>query len=327
MLSEKRILVLGGAGFIGSHVTHRLVELGAKVRVLSRPGRSVQNLTGVIDDIELVFGNFSDEGHLRTSLEGIDQVVHLISTTFPATTTSSGIYDIESNIIPTLRLLQECVNKGVQKLVYLSSGGTVYGEPKTDPITEDHALDPKSIYGQSKKVIESYIEFFVRTRSLNTTTLRVSNAFGPRHNPYGVQGLIGVAMACAIENRTVTILGDGSAERDYIYVDDVVAGVIAALSTETADTVNLSSGQGRSVSEVLDTVERVSGRPVLRRFDANRDSDVNKNVLCNQRARTLLNWSPQTEFEDGMRKTWQWIQSELGTLKPNDSSQSGNESK
>lgn len=325
MLGKERILVLGGAGFIGSHVTHRLVEQGAKVRVFSRPGHTIQNLSDVIDDVELVFGNFSDEGQLKSALRGVQRVVHLVSTTFPATTIDTGIFDIESNICPTLRLLQECVKEDVQKLVYLSSGGTVYGEPKTNPITEDHPLEPKSLYGQSKKLIESYIDFFVRTQSLNATVLRVSNAFGPRQNPYGAQGLIGVAMACAMENRPVNILGDGSAQRDYIFVTNIVDGIMAALFSESAATVNLSSGQGRSVTEILDTVEHVSGRTLQRHFDADRDSDVKQNILSNDKAFQTLGWKPQTDFEEGMKQTWQWIHNELGATRCKDTSQSRNE--
>ncbi|TGO03655.1 nucleoside-diphosphate sugar epimerase [Candidatus Thiomargarita nelsonii] len=314
-MKGKNILVLGGTGFIGSHLTQRLVQAGAKVKVFTRPGKSVKNIANVLEKIELIYGDFMDEVSLKKAVSDVDCVVHLISTTFPSTTLESGVYDVYSNLIPTIRLLEYCVKAGVEQIVYASSGGTIYGEPEQIPITEEHPLIPKSMYGQSKKVIESYFSFFSRTYRINVQTMRISNPYGPRQNPYGAQGIIAVALGCVLDGRKFKVFGKGDTVRDYIYIDDVIDAMLCAIETKESAIVNVSSGKGKSVNEILETLERISGRKIDKIFNEKRLGDVSVNILSNQSACQLYSWRPQIELEEGLVRTWDWLLQDGYTVK------------
>jgi len=297
-------LVLGGAGFIGSSVVRELVRRGVRPRVLTRPSRSIGALRSVLADIDLVQGDFMDDVVLQAALVGVDTVYHLITTTFPNMVVESSSYDLLSNLLPTIRMLEIARRAGVRRVVYASSGGTIYGEPQQVPIPEDHPLAPKSAYGQSKLAIENYLAFYGRTTPLEVSILRLSNPYGPAQNPFGVQGLIAIAMGCALDGRPIGVFGGGRTVRDYIYIDDVVAAMLLAADAPPA-LANVSSGQGHSVVEILDAVERVTGRRVVRTALPERHGDVLVNVLDNRRARRLFGWSPQVGLDDGLARTWE----------------------
>lgn len=300
---QRTVLVLGGAGFIGSSLVHALVAQGLRPRVLARSSRSNANLRAVLDRIDLVHGDFMDDSVVRAALQGVDTVYHLITTTFPNMVSASSNYDLLSNLLPTIRMLEMAREIGVRRIVYASSGGTIYGEPQQVPIPESHPLAPKSAYGQSKLTIENYLTFYARTTAIEVSILRLSNPYGARQNPYGSQGLVAVAMGCAADGRTVRIFGRGDAVRDYIYIDDVIRAMLAASQAEPA-LLNISSGEGRSVNQVLASVEAASGRSIGRDQQPERSGDVAVNVLDNARARSVLGWAPQVSFDDGIARTW-----------------------
>ncbi len=300
------VLVLGGAGFIGSSLVHALVAQGVRPRVLTRPSRSTANLRRVLDRVELIHGDFMDDSVLRAAMKGVDTVYHLITTTFPNMVTESSNYDLLSNLLPTIRMLELAREMGVRRIVYASSGGTIYGEPQQLPITEAHPLAPKSAYGQSKLTIENYLSFYARTTALEVTILRLSNPYGPSQNPYGSQGLVAVALGCVLDDRPVRVFGDGEAVRDYVFIDDVIAAMLAATAA-APDLLNISGGEGRSVNQVLAAVEAASGKTIQRIRLPQRSGDVGVNVLDNSRARASLNWSPRIMFEHGIEKTWRAV--------------------
>lgn len=298
-----QVLVLGGAGFIGSNLVARLVAEGQHPRVLARPSRSGANLRQVMDKIDLIHGDFMDDAVLRVALRGVHTVYHLITTTFPNMVIESSNYDLLSNLLPTIRMLEIARETGVRHIVYASSGGTVYGEPLQIPIPEQHPLAPKSAYGQSKLTIENYLSFYARTTSLEVSILRVSNPYGPRQNIYGAQGLLAVAMGCVLDGRALKVFGDGNSVRDYIYIDDVVEAMLRA-SRAAPGVLNISSGEGRTVNDVIAAVESASGRPIIRQPMPERHGDVAVSILDNQRARQWLAWSPRVPFDEGVARSW-----------------------
>lgn len=307
---EGPVLVLGGAGFIGSNLVHSLVAQGHRPRVLTRPSRSNANLRHVFDDIELIHGDFMDDAGLRIALQGVRTVYHLITTTFPSMVIESSNYDLLSNLLPTIRLLELAREAGVRRIVYASSGGTIYGEPQRVPIDESHPLAPKSAYGQSKLTIENYLSFYGRTTPLEVSILRVSNPYGPGQNVYGNQGLVAVAMGCALDERPLRVIGRGDAVRDFIYIDDVVDAMLRATSA-APQIMNVSSAAGRSVNEVIAAIESASGRTLKRLEVPERAGDVKISVLDNSRARQALDWSPKVEFETGVARTWKSLHAAL----------------
>jgi len=304
-----KILILGGAGFIGSNLIRPLLDNGHQIRVFTRAGKSIGSISHMLDSIDLVYGDFLDEYAVKRALEGMGYVYHLISTTFPGTTLHSSIYDIQSNLIPTVRLLECCADAGIRKLIYASSGGTVYGEPKEMPITENHPMAPTSIYGNSKKMIENYLSFFAQYSKIKIDVLRLSNPYGPKQNLYGAQGLVAVAIGHLLDGRSLKIIGDGSAVRDYIYIDDVISAMVKCLDKPQSLLLNISSGVGQSIIDIINAIETVSGDTLKREHVSVRPGDVSVNVLCNQRARKVLEWEPKTDLLEGTRHIWEWAKS------------------
>lgn len=307
---DEPVLVLGGAGFLGSNLVNRLVAQGLRPRVLARPSRSSANLRRVMYRIELIHGDFMDDAVLRVALRGVHTVFHLITTTFPNMVIESSNYDLLSNLLPTIRLMELAREAGVKRIVYASSGGTVYGEPQQIPISEYHPLAPKSAYGQSKLTIENYLSFYARTTELEVSILRVSNPYGPQQNIYGAQGLLAVAMGCVLDNRPLKVFGAGSSVRDYIYIDDVVDAMLKA-AVCAPGVLNISSGEGRSVNDVIAAVEAASGRAIQRQPLPDRAGDVSVSILDNRRARQALGWAPSVSFSDGVARTWAALRSQL----------------
>lgn len=309
-----RNLILGGAGFIGGNLARSLVKRGEYTRILSRPSSSISNIEDILDRVDFVYGDFMDDVILRKATQGIDTVFHLISTTFPSMAIESSVYDVLSNLLPTIRLVEACLENGVKKIVYGSSGGTIYGEPMMIPIEEDHPLMPKSPYGQSKLTIENYLNFYARSREIDVNVLRISNPFGPGQKLLGVQGIIAVAMGCAYYGRSLNIYGKGDAIRDYIYIDDVVEALILAAEQSGSSIINVASGAGQSVIDIVWAVEQVSGVSIEKNFMPERPGDVKVNILSNRKASELYGWAPQVKFQDGLALTWDKITQKRRTL-------------
>ncbi len=301
----KNILVLGGTGFIGRNIVRRLNHLGHKVRVLTRSGRTAAALSKHFETIELVYGDFMDEHIVESSLKDIDVVYHLITTTFPSTSIHSGVYDIQSNLIPTVRLIELCLREGVGRVIYLSSGGTIYGEQDSLPIEEDAQLRPISIYGQSKKIVESYLDFFRANSDLSINILRASNPFGPEQSPHGVQGLVPIAIDHLLSERSLPVIGDGKSVRDYLYIDDLIDALVLALDARRNSTLNISSGVGTSITDLIELLEQTTSRSLKHHHLPERNDYVKNSILSNRKAAEVMHWYPKTSLRVGLEKTWQ----------------------
>jgi UDP-glucose 4-epimerase len=295
-------LILGGSGFLGSNLARTLVARGERPRIFTRPSSSISKLADILDHIEVVYGDFMDDAAIRNATRGVDTVFHLISTTAPGMTIHSSVYDVFSNLVPTIRLAECCLENGVKEIIYASSGGTVYGEPQVIPIPEDHPLMPKSIYGQSKLSIENYLNFYARSTSLDVKLLRISNPYGVGQNPWGVQGIVAVAIGCLQNNRILKIYGEGEAIRDYIYIDDVVDAMLLAMERPGSTIVNVSSGIGYSVMDIVQMIEEISGCTIQKEFVPSRPGDVAVNILDNRWAKEIYGWKPKVHLREGLKK-------------------------
>lgn len=302
-------LILGGAGFIGSHLTDALLRLGHRVRVFDRLNVDTSNLADALPRIELITGDFLNDSDISYALKDIDLVVHLISTTLPKTSNDNPVYDVESNVIGTLKLLNLSRQSGVRKIVFLSSGGTVYGSSVTCPITELDATDPVCSYGISKLAIEKYLYLFNQLHDLDYVVLRVANPFGERQNPGTGQGAITTFLWKCLQGEPITIWGDGTVARDYFYIGDLVSAILAAIERETSSKIyNIGSGVPRTLNELLGIMQGVTGRTPIIQYLPARKLDVPINFLDISRAREELLWQPKVSIEESMARTWKWLQ-------------------
>lgn len=307
-------LVLGGDGFIGSHLVDRLLQKGYVVRVYDC---QCERFREPLADVEYVYGRLEDRKALRSALVGIDVVFHLIGTTVPASSNRDPIFDVQSNLISTLVLLQECVHAHVSRLVFASSGGTVYGIPQSNPLKESHDTNPICSYGITKLAIEKYLGLFHYLHELEYAALRCANAYGPRQNPWARQGAIAVFLGKVAQEKPITIWGDGSVVRDYVYVEDIArALVLAAESHGLVATLNVGSGQGHSLNQILELIRSVTGREIQVQYKMARSADVPVNVLNPRLAREMLGWQTMITLEEGVRRTWTWMQTVIGCCDP-----------
>jgi UDP-glucose 4-epimerase len=270
--------------------------------------RGPNRFTGVPEGAEFVEGELGNHGLIREAVEGVEVVYHFVSTTLPKTSNDDPIYDVRSNLVDTLQLLEACVEAGVRKVVFSSSGGTVYGPPEAVPVTEDHPTNPISSYGIVKLAIEKYLGLFHHLHGLDYAALRISNPYGPLQDPAGQQGAISVFLDRIRTGRPITLWGDGGVVRDYLYVSDLTDALELAAETDTRRKVfNIGHGKGASLNELIELMSGVVGaRPEVEYLPA-RSLDVPVSVLDISRAEAELGWSPRTGMEEGISRTWEWL--------------------
>jgi len=297
---RNRVLVTGGSGFVGHPLTERLVREGCQVTVLDRaPGGNLPD--GVA---ALVTGDFGDPETVRAALDGVDVLYHLACSTVPSTSARDPARDVEENVLGSVRLFELAEAQGVEKIVYPSSGGTVYGLAHRLPIDESHPTDPISVHGATKLAVERYLAALSRQRGFAMTILRIANPYGPGQWRRRSQGILGALLRAVATGEPVTIWGDGSVIRDYVFLDDTVDALAAARLRGDGEVVNVGSGDGRSIRDLLEAVERVTGRTVPVRWEPERGFDVPANVLDSRRAGAVLGWEPRTPLVEGIDHMW-----------------------
>jgi len=298
-------LVLGGGGFIGSHLVATLLSAGTPVRVLERPYRDRSALTPAAPNLEWLEGDFGNAQDIRRALDGVDKVFHLVSTTQPKSSNDDPAFDVQSNLLATLGLLEQLRSHPAVKLVFVSSGGTVYGTPRQTPIPETHPTDPTCSYGIVKLAIEKYLALYRVLYGLDYRILRLANPYGPGQEANRAQGVVGTFLSRIADDETIEVWGDGSVVRDYIYIGDTVSAMLQAARYGGEERVfNIGSGRGHSVREIIAAVEHTTGKTARVQYKAGRKFDVPVSVLDISRARTELGWAPQIELSEGLRLTY-----------------------
>lgn len=294
-------MVLGGGGFIGSYICENLQLLGHQVTVYKRPDTFSENLEHIKDHVKFINGDFRKETDFVSLLHNVDWVFHLVCTTLPAN--ENVIFDIEENVIPTIKLLEACRETKVKKIIFISSGGTVYGSSNMQYMSEDHPTEPICAYGVQKLMIEKYLHLFHYLYELDYAVLRVSNPYGDRQNPFKPQGVIGVFLAQALLGRSIEIWGDGSVVRDFLYISDVAkAAVMVAEYDGPEKLFNIGSGKANSLNTVIDCIEKVLNTKVNKIYRQGRKQDVPFNLLDISKANNVLGWKPEVELMDGIER-------------------------
>jgi UDP-glucose 4-epimerase len=304
------VVAFGGTGFIGTHVVGKLLAAGHRVRVISRRPVQSEMPASNVAFIRHDLASSEDRLELPRLLDGADVVVHLASSTTPTSAERDVLADVNVNLVPLVALLTAMARSGVKRLVYASSGGTVYGVPKVIPVPEDHVLNPIGSYGIGKMAAEAYIRHFCRNERLSACILRPSNPYGERQGKAGEQGLVGTLLRCASTNQAIEIWGDGTAIRDYLHVDDLARLFVRSIEADIEGTFNAGSGIGTSVREMIELVSKVTGCRLRLNYGPDRPVDVPVSILDTALASERFGWRPEITLEAGLARTWEWIQSE-----------------
>lgn len=306
-----RTLVTGGGGFMGSHLVESLHGAGWDVVVLDR---GVNPHAPPPAGVRFVRAELADRGLLRGALEGVEVVFHFAWTGVHVASNEDLRTHAELNLLSSLSLFETCCEMGVRRVIFVSSGGTVYGEARHLPIDESHPTHPICAYGVTKLAVEHYLALLGRLHGLEYVVLRPSVAYGERQNPDGAQGAVAVFCGRILRGEPIVVWGDGTAVRDFFYIGDFVEACrLAATRPVSGEIFNCSGGRGISLNELLDLLGRISGREVEVRHEAARSFDVPELVLDISKAERLLGWVPRTRFEDGVARTWAWIERYLSS--------------
>jgi len=307
-----KVVIFGGGGFIGSAIADRLLVEGHSIRIFERPRvKPYRKFTGN-EEVEWIAGDISSKRDVNDAIHGVDAVLHLVWTTLPKSSNDDPIFDVQSNVVGSLHILNAMVTHRVPSIVFISSGGTVYGNPLYLPVDENHPTNPVVSYGITKLAIEKYLQVYERLHGIKAITLRVANPYGERQRLETAQGAVGTFLHHAIKGIPVEIWGDGSVTRDYIHVSDVADAFSRALEYSGVQRLfNVSSGVGTSLNDLIGRIEHVLGRSIECNYLPGRPFDVPANVLCNELAQSELKWTPIVSMEEGIGYTAQWIRREL----------------
>jgi UDP-glucose 4-epimerase len=301
----KRCVVLGANGFIGSALTRLLLQSGHWVLACDL-AREFFDLPAH-PRLEMRHLDFLDEVAIAGAVEGADWVFHLVSTTKPASAEANLTFDVQTNVIGSIRLFEACAAAGVERVMFASSGGTVYGRPERLPVAERSRAEPRCAYGLAKLTIERYGKLIEErsAHALKVLALRIGNPFGPRHHDPD-QGVIPVFMRRIRQGLPLQVWGDGSVVRDYVHVDDVARAFIAAAAYSGQERVfNVASGCGKSLRDIIEQLQALAPVPVAVEYRPGRPFDVPAMVLDISLAERELGWCPQVSFDSGLVQTWE----------------------
>ena len=289
-----RALVTGGAGFIGSHVVDALLARGDAVSVVD--DLSSGRRENVPDGVPLHVADIAEIADVMQG-ERPEVVFHLAAQVDVRKSVADPAHDARVNVAATASVLEAARAAGARRVLLASTGGALYGESAPLPTPEDAPLEPFSPYGASKAAAETYLALYTRLHGLSTMALRFGNVYGPRQDPHGEAGVIAIFAGAAVEGRPVTIFGDGSQTRDYVYVGDVVSGFVAAGGSDAIGPVNIGTGVETSV---LDLADAVGVEP---RFAPARKGEVARSCLDVSRAADVLGWRAEVSLAEGLERT------------------------
>lgn len=306
MTERARALVVGANGFIGAHLVDGLSAAGYAVTAFDRFSLGTRHFS---TDAAVVQGDFLNRDDLRRALEGQEFLFHFLSTSTPATAANDPTFDVRTNVLQTIELMELAVEAGVKHVFFASTGGAIYGDSGRDIYSEDAPTLPISPYAIGKLSIENYLRYFRVRSGIEVTSFRISNPFGPGQHGDRKQGLIPIALRHVLRGEAITQLGDGSMVRDYVFVNDLVQMILrVAEGRPRHDVYNLGSGEGRSVSSVLEVIREVTGVDLEIKVAPQPATFVDRITLDTSRFVSEFGQPELTNFREGVRKTWEELQ-------------------
>lgn len=301
-----RILVTGGAGFIGSHLVDRLIEEGHQVAVvddLSTGKKKNINAKAEFYKLDIL----SPKVERVFQKERPEALFHFAAQMDVRRSVKDPIFDGQVNILGTVNLLEQGVKVGTKRVIFASSGGAIYGEQERFPADEDHPTHPVSPYGISKLAAEHYLYYYGRTYGLQWTSLRFGNVFGPRQDPFGEAGVVAIFTLKLLQNEQPVINGTGKQTRDYIAVDDVVDANMAVLNGGVNDTFNVGTGRETSVNQLFRLLAEAVGSPIKERYGPERRGEQLRSCLDATKLTKALDWEPRLSLAEGLKRTVEYF--------------------
>lgn len=299
-----KVVVTGGAGFIGSHIVDTLLASGIQVAVVDdlSTGR-FENINPAVDFYHIKV----EDAALAEVLERVqpDAVIHQAAQIDVQRSLKEPLADARINILGAINLLEACRRYHVEKVVYASSAA-VYGSPAYLPVDEDHVIEPQSPYGASKHTVEHYLKIYSEIYGIKTTILRYSNVCGPRQDASGEGGVVAIFADRFLNGKRPKIFGDGEQTRDFIYVGDVASANLAALHRGHGKILNVSTGARISVNNLFRIMKELANSPLEPEYCPPRPGDITHSYLANNQAREVLDWAPRVSLEDGLRYTLEY---------------------
>lgn len=300
-----RILVTGGAGFIGSNIVDKLIELGYEVAVIDNISTGkIEKLNSKAKFYKL---DITDaESMIKTFMEYRPEVcIHHAAQVDVQKSIKEPMFDLNVNIVGTLNILEACIKSNVRKIIYASSAAA-YGEPQYLPVDELHKTNPISLYGISKHTPEHHIEVYGKLHGLNYTILRYSNAYGIRQEYEGEGGVIAIFLNKIIQDETPVIYGDGKQTRDFIYVKDIVEANVTAINKGDNEIINISNNNNISINELVEVLAKICNKNIQPSYKDARGGDIIHSYMDNKKASVLLGWEPKYSLEEGLKETLQY---------------------
>jgi UDP-glucose 4-epimerase len=297
-----RILVTGGAGFIGSHLVDRLIQEGHEVSIVDdlstgkkknvNPNADFHKLDILSPKLERVFKKQRPEA-----------ILHHAAQMDVRRSVKDPIFDGQVNILGTVNLLEQAVKVGTKRVIFASSGGAVYGEQEQFPATETHSTRPVSPYGVSKLAGEHYLYYYGRTYGLQWTSLRYANVYGPRQDPFGEAGVVAIFTLKLLQNEQPVINGTGKQTRDYIAIDDVVEANMAVLNNGLTETFNVGTGRETTVNQLFRMLAEAVGSPIKERYGPERRGEQARSCVDAGKLARAAEWEARTSLVDGLKRT------------------------
>jgi len=302
-----KYLVTGGAGFVGSHLIQQIITEEHEVVCLDdfSTGKR-ENLTEFADNILIKEGDIREPLFIKNSLENVDYVFHLAAQISVNRSTREPMFDASVNIEGIINLLEAIRQSSVKRIIYVSTGGAIYGEPSIIPATEKTTEEPISPYGISKLAAEKYLKWFHDVYGISYSIIRPANIFGPRQDPLGEAGVISIFLGKINNNLPVEIFGDGTDTRDYVYVKDIADICMKAINSSRINIYNAGTGIQISLLELVEIISEVTNAKISKKFSSPRPGDVKHISIDSSRAKTELGWVPTTDLKEGIMETWKW---------------------
>jgi len=306
-----KVLVTGGAGFIGSHLVDRLVQEGHEVIIVDNLATGKRrNINRAARFYKLDIQSWRLERVFRNERPNV--VMHLAAQMDVRKSVEDPMFDAQVNILGTLNVLQQAVKHGVRKVVFSSSGGAIYGEQETCPAPESHITNPLSPYGLSKLCGEQYLSYFQRVSGLQVVSLRYANVYGPRQDPEGEAGVVAIFIQKLLNNEQAVINGNGRQTRDFVFVENVVDANLGMMGQETKGTYNVGTGIETSVNDLFRMSIQHTGSTCKEVHGPAKKGEQVRSAIDSTKLRQELSWEPKTDLNEGLRKTVDYFRERLG---------------